>query len=781
MRNSRSLMQRTGALVALLFALAVPAVAETSHQALDRVYAFDSSTVLNMATGNANPAQDFDLTGITGSGFVTCTLSVVGGLYCLDGTIVRNWPDPLKPLVFNDPVNCNDTALGLDLKKGVNPCTAMTVDLDKAIWLAAKRHNSHSLYKIVDKPVDGCASLGSGWIAISSGNRCAKEMYFGRPPLVDLIPIDGDVAASFKACPTCATGQTGVIGLEERKATLFYPDPQAAQPIVVVDNKHGWTLHGNELVQDITLLQFPNPSTQVIETTLLGTTTDGRILARNTSLPLDARTVFNIPASRIPGSQKCNSLEQQYGLRASVSSGIVYLSDRNYCQVIALQPNPNNTNFTTLTNILTLDTKDGRGMFPVIGLTIAQGVGVNLSACAGSVIGCGLINAPGGTVAAASLKNVQLAPGSNTSATMFQVKDIPDCRYAALFPNTSVGNAKRAICATPPATIPNLVYDPDGNGVVVNANGSLTSVYPPAAMRLNVTPLLPNIVTKAFKHSGLGNGILPPLLISRQYRAHPRTGFLFEALFMLPQPGTQYVNTFESEFLVPELEGTGTRTYCINGPSGNPYTWDIATHASELFAGVDGTYVDSLTNVGCNSIRGGLQGMSLLPYDLQVNPDTWSKKYSSYASPPVQVIDNDAVFARLVQSLVNDLGRVQVEQACTPGLLTYSVCSTLTSRLNSAKHELDECVAVSFLPAYPAYLRKPEGYDDCQKSIERLEQFKAALPATTVLPDAANRLGELKVRVDVILHVFRDRFLPSVPVNGFCREKYPACAPTWIN
>jgi hypothetical protein len=490
---------------------------------------------------------------------------------------------------------------------------------------------------------------------------------------------------------------------------------------------------------------------------------------------------------------KCNSLEQQYGMRASATTSIVYVSDRNYCQVLALEPD---AGFTTLVNVrvvtnniehdLTLTTKDGRGTFAVIGLTVAPGIGIDLSDCVptGPVVSatCTLINSKDGTPAA-TLTDVHLAANSATGATIFQVKDIPDCRYAQFFPNNNAGNAKRAICATPPATTPNLVIDSSGNGVIVNADGSLASGNP-AAMRLNVTPLLPDVVVKAFKASGLRtDGLLPPLLISKQYRAQKRTGYLFEAMFVLPQKDVVYVDTFASEFKVPELEGTSRAyNYCDNSSADparwNPNKWDIATRVSEQYESVDHNYVDALTNVGCNSIRGGLQGMSLLPYDLQVNTDTWGKKFGSSSSSPALTTDNDAVFARLVQSLVDDLGRVQNEQVCTPGLLTPNVCSTLSYRLSDAKHELnDECVVGSFLPVSP-YTHQHPYYSDCLEAIERLEQFKAALPPATLLVDTANRLGELKVRVDVILHVFRDRFLPSVPVNGFCREDNN-CTFTW--
>ena len=79
--------------------------------------------------------------------------------------------------------------------------------------------------------------------------------------------------------------------------------------------------------------------------------------------------------------------------------------------------------------------------------------------------------------------------------------------------------------------------------------------------------------------------------------------------------------------------------------------------------------------------------------------------------------------------------------------------------------KLDSCVNAAFQPKQSA------GDQNCQSFVTQLTNYREALPTTTSPSDVANRLGELKVRVDVIRHVFDTRFLPSIPVVGFCREQ----------
>jgi hypothetical protein len=759
MRYRHFLIHRTGAVAALLLAFTSPAFAQyvPSVQTLDRVFAYDTKAVLNMATGNADDSVDFTNLGVSGTTFVTCTVAVVGGLYCLDGNTVRNWANPLQPSVYTDTLKCAD--LGLDLKKG-DGCTAMTVDDNAAIWLAVKKRNSHSIFKVAK----GSCPVGTANCK-NIGARYAVELYFGRPPIVDLVAIDAGTAKTFRPCPNCAIGP-GVLGIEERKNAVFFRDPlppQAAEAVPVVASRD-WGLQGNELLQDITYLQLPDS----VETTILATTDSGRILARNTSYSDLARQVF--PAPGVPtGPSSCSAGPQQYGMRASTTTGIVYLSNRCNYQVLALVPNPGFTLLVSAPGTVPLSTQEtvppGTVVsYGVVGLTIAPGNSLDLATCS---VSCTFINAPGG-VPAAQFNNLQLFAGSPSGSTVFQMKEIPDCRYAA---QPTFDPAKRTVCGAATGAVVDL------NGLVVSVDpvsGALSPNLPPATLRLNVTPLLPEVVTKAFGASGLGTGTLPPLLVSHQYRAQSRTDYLFEAFFVVPQIGVRYLNTFEGVFKVPELEGTTiSDNYCKNEIY-DPNQWNVATYVSELYqTKVVGAYhyVDTLANVGCGSIRGGLQGMSMVTYDLQVNPDTYAPSLSSPLNPALTV-NNDAVYARLLQSLYDDLKLVQVEFACkvvddpnsNKAPITNANCNTLTSTWNNGKIKLDKCIAAAFQPKSSA------SNENCQSWVSQLTNYGNALPATTPSQDIGNRVGELKKRIQVLFYVYYNRFQPSIPSDGYCRE-----------
>ncbi len=63
-----------------------------------------------------------------------------------------------------------------------------------------------------------------------------------------------------------------------------------------------------------------------------------------------------------------------------------------------------------------------------------------------------------------------------------------------------------------------------------------------------MTPLLPLEIRLLFDDSGIPPAGLPPLLISRQYRAQARTGFVFEAFFVITEAGVRFRKTFTAEF-----------------------------------------------------------------------------------------------------------------------------------------------------------------------------------------------------------------------------------------
>lgn len=768
---------------ALALALLIPVIpalahAAASQQILDRVYAFDRNEVLGMAFGNAYRPPDFTNLGLHGSFLNGCAANTAGGLYCLDGNLVVNWPNALQPGQRNELFSCYDPGIGLDARKG-ETCTAMTVNQAGAIWIAVRKSSAHSILKVIAK---GSACPDAGWTEIGTGKFCAKVFYTGRPPVVDLIPVDGDIAANFRPCAGCAP-QAGVLGVEERKNVVFFPDPQGAASVPLV-MQGDWGFKPLELLQDVTLVQLPGTGGQ-LETTVLASTTWGRVLARGTTQAGAVREVFNLPAARklrSPAPKICNFLPMQFSMRASRTSGIVYVGDRNFCEVIALQPTSNAV--TALSYVLDngkpliLSTREvvpaARSWlenllndFAIVGLVIAPGNAVDLSNC---TVSCAIINAPGG-VPAAQLTGVQVAQGSPTGVTVFQMRGIPDCRYAAK-PEFPVD--KRALCDT----TPNVVIDPYGIAVDVKPDGKLNSKYPPAAMRLNVTPLLPDDVVLAFNASGLRTGGLPSMLISRHFRAQARTNYVFEAMFVLPQPGIRYVNTFNGEFDVPALEGRVSSLGCTPG-IGNLIQWDVSTIVSELYVGTGGQHADTLSNIGCGSIRVGAERMSVLPYDLQINPDTWAPTERSSRAQLTE--GNDAVFGRLVQSLYDELGYVQRELACKPvdvgsGAAPITDCASLASTWSYGKIKIDTCMKLSFKPA--SWTR--DQY--CQYFVEQLLAFRNALPESTPSQDIANRVGELKVRVEVLLHVFNTRFLPSQRPKGFCREDCAdgSCGDPWV-
>lgn len=751
---------RIVALVAsLLFCTAASAAPISTQQILDRVFTYNAGTVLNLATGNAVRPPDFTNLGISGNAFSTCALTAVNGLYCLDGKALRNWPNPMDPGTSSEILNCSDPALGLDRK--FDTCSGMAVDQSGAIWLAGKKKNGHSIIKVVKK---GAACPASDWATLSGGALCALEYYAGRPVLVDIAPIDGDAAKNFRACPGCLA-QSGLLAIEERKNAVFFPDPKASTPTIAVSSRD-WGLAGGEVLQDVALLQIKNSTGA--DNYILATTSAGRILAKNTAAGGAARVVFNIPAERGVAT-RCNQDEQQYGLRSSSTAELIYLSDRNFCQVVVLKPD--SAVFSALVNVqqnggdLVLSTVDTDAnpdvSYPTIGLAVAPGISFLLSDCS---IRCVVVNGNGGATAA-QLLSVDVFSGTPSGAVAFQIKGIPDCRYAAA---ASFPAALLAQCALPQVVVdPNPITGQPDIGVTNLCAGAACL---PAARWLNVTPLLPGDIASAFKASGLGNGTLPPLLISPQYRAQSANGYVFEALFVITNPQIRFRDTFQGEYFVDQLQESGTSLGC--NPTGNTLSallhWDVSTTVSEVYQGVGGKYVDTLTNIGCGSTKTMGERLSLLPYNLEIVPDTYAP--TALSTQPALVTHNDAVFARLLQKLYDELHYVQNEQACkqvdggTAPALSATDCGTLESIWQNGKVKLDKCILAAFQPKQSA------ADENCQSFVSQFTNYRSRLPAATSAADIANRTGELKARVEVIFNLYNTRFMPSIPASGYCRE-----------
>lgn len=732
---------------------AAPAMAQVSatptSQTLDRVAVFGATRVVEMAFADPTRTVDVIDDGISGAGFLACKLTATSGLYCLDGRILKRWPNPKLPAQFTSVLQCDDPVLRLDTKKP-NPCTSMTVDQQGAIWLAGRKANSHSLLKVLPKIAGLCPT---GFTALSrTPALCAREYAAGRPLILDLSSIDGDAAADLNpGCAACASG-TGLLALEDRKKVVFFRDQPGATPVDIASGKSGWSLLGGETLQSATLLQIRRVSGSAVDSYALVTTSTGRVMAVDTGIGGSAFPVFNVPVERRANSAACNALTPLYGLRASSKSMRVYLSDRTYCQVVAAEPVADTGKPFKLANVqengadLTLST----GGIAVDEPTLAPGIALDFADCFDS---CDAIPGPPGGPAAATFSGVQL--GSVASGlTLFQIKNIPDCRYIPATCQTLLGVTNLVAAG--------VIVDPDSRGH-------------PAAQYLNVTPLLPREIRNLFDASGVPPRGLPPLWISPQYRGQATSGYRFEAFFGVPEEGVIFRETFDGEFRIASL--TGSELGCVLGyPPGTSLAtlrrWDLGTSVSDRFVGIGGNYIDTLANTGCGSSLLTFRGKSLLPYKLEVTPDT-------YDGTRV-VVNNDAVFARLIDHLYDELDTVRSQLACVDvdsgtgtalPPLSAANCTTLASQWANGRDKLNKCLGATVQP------KQSSGDQTCQAFDTQFRAYQSALESMAPSGlDTGNRYGELVQRSKVILHVFRERFLPSVPAGGFCVEA-GTCAP----
>jgi hypothetical protein len=708
-----------------------------SRQVLDRIYSVNPSAVLQMAFDDPNGIADFTNLGLVPvTGITTCQPTPINGLFCLDGSLVRNWPDTAVPTNVVTVFSCADPALALDTNKP--PCTAMTADLAGNIWIAGRKSNKFRLIKVV--PKDGTCPVGSGSGQLTnSPNYCFRVFVTDRPEIVNLVAIDGSAGADFTFGP-------GVLGLEGKSA-VFYGDSPGDPPIVIASSQ-GWNLIGNEQVLSAALFQLKSGTS--VDNYVLATTSTGRVLRKNTASTAAAVPVFNIPAERVLPPGQCDASTQRYGIRVSSQSGFAYVTDHNFCQVIALRAKDTDNDgvpdepFIALENVpegsadLTLSTQS----FPPDAPTITPGIFIELRDCGENQPRCNL----GST--AAQLTGVILDNGTPSGMTLFQIKGIPDCRDLPT----------NAFCLEKIAE-----ESQGGQQVIVGPAGNRSEQY------LNVTPLLPEEIKALFDDSGEAPNGLPPMLISPLYRGQAPDS-IFEGLFGLTDPDIRFRGAFTGEFHVEELvTGNPVDSRCglePNAPQPN-LNWDVVTMVSERYSSVGGPtgvvvdipgpgeekeHVDMLVNSDCNHtvLAGGR--WSLYSYNLEVAPS------------------GDSVFAKLLDSIYNDLEATRALLVCANGdadaggdvaPLASGVCSTLLSRWNNGRTKLDDCINASMFP------KQSQAVRNCEAFATQLTNYQTTLNgAVRAGIDPANRIGEQKARVAVVFEVFQ-HFLNSVPTLGF--------------
>lgn len=737
----------------LVFALLAGANAwseDTVVQTLDSVYVHSQTDVLDMAFDDPLRMSDFTNTGISGTNYLACKRTAIAGLFCLDGTDVVRTPNVANPMSSFVAIDCEDPALDLDTKKG-EPCTALTVDATGVVWLGTKtRGKTHGLWKAIPNP--GLGACPMGLVSIMGGTYCALEVATGRPLLVDLSSIDGDFAASFVLGP-------GILGLEERKTAVFFPSVGGA-PVVIASGKQAWGLAGPEQLMSVTAIQVSNSAGDPFSY-VLATTTNGRVLATLADGSGGAFEVFDIPASRPASTPACPAADAHFGIRSSSKSGFIYVTDRQFCQASALVANANAAG--TLINLsyaienVSDDLVLSTGSHAPVGPTVSPGISIDLDDCAGT---CTLVVDAQGDPAA-SLNNVQLASLAS-GLTLFQVKNIPDCRYDPATCETLLGIAPGGLIGA------NVVADPDGTGL-------------PKAQLLNVTKLLPAEITELFAMSGG----LPDMWLARQYRGQKANNFTFELFFGVTEDGVIFRDTFEGIFNVQALAGASLGCTPITPGTLPPETpvsslllWDIIATVSERYEtfskGVPLSRVATTINAACGSSKSSDTRWSLKPYNLEVTPCTYNGDlgdvWSSDGNCPVggaELVD-DAVFAKLLLSLFDDFKIALDATACvdidgngTAPLSTAS-CSALSANWTNAKDKLDKCWDATQKPKQSA------GSQNCQSFVSQLNNLRSTLNGVLVSgTDVANRVGELKSRLKVVTHVHDDRFVPSIPADGF--------------
>ncbi len=396
----------------------------------------------------------------------------------------------------------------------------------------------------------------------------------------------------------------------------------------------------------------------------------------------------------------------------------------------------------------------------------ASGV-IDLADCADAA-GCPVASV-GGEVGF-SLSSMEVTnPGGSTEATVIPVR-LPDCRYIP----------QVCLDLLPPAG--DSAGTDDARRALLIALGVIKPLDPwgphklnPAAQLLNVTPLLSPAVLAQFDGSGEPPDGIPPLYIAARWRGQAINDFWFNGYFFKPDADVQFSETFDGLIDVSVL--TGHELGCFADP-GDLLAWDVITTASELAKSVRGRHADRLINVDCqNPTKVSGDRLSLISINFEIVRDTFGPTITSHS--PRITVNNDAVFARLVQSMWQDLGEIRANYACKQAdpapsggqaPLTPALCKKLASLWSQTDRKVKACVNATFKPITGFAL------GICEKAREYADGFEAALPQTTTRPDPYNRLGELFGRVTAFKHAWDTRFLPSIEPAGYCREK-GTCTP----
>jgi hypothetical protein len=802
-------------------ALAATASAADLAQTLDSVDVFAPGAALKMRFDDArrdrfvsgSEAFGVGVQPATGRSLQSCARAPNRDLICLEGTVVRSWPDAEETRPDSPPrdaprelFSCMDP--NLELVTRGTPCTALAIDPSGAIWLAGRnRKSSFSVVKVVPVPNTAAttcpapygqfvklkSSLDNNPLDRTISDYCKAEYATGRPVLEDISYVGGDSGAAFRG-PGGVPGP-GVLIMEQKLVVSFIPDrdPPFAfpvEPTVIGGTRTSWGLNRGEDLQSATVLQ--RDSTTGLLNYVLVSTNQGRLLARRADGLSDAFMVFDTVANR-RNTQCSTTVAPRFAVRARYESGRAYVSDAACREVQALEPSttPNAPACTSyggeffLCNALefavtgtpaspvvsttqrvpvTLSTSSlETGAIEPLGLYVSPGIGIDLNDCARTTGGtCVIVPDGNANAVGAQLSRVTLVDRRRSGLTMYQVVGMPDCRYA---PHRVPSNPTQELTATQRLCR-------DANAVV-----SL-----PAGEFLDVSGLLPAEIRKLFDPV---TNPLPQLLISPIYAARPENGYLIEAFFGRTEEDVVFRQTLDFEIDAPEL--TGKPFDCGGATPGKPdLSFNVITTISERFRTVSGLagsgslqtstmprpvdrHVDMLVTTACRNPQSsaGTVRLSVFPYNLAVVPEKFTPNRFAPLPLPSNYDPKSDVYANLLVSLFDDLGlaldataRVDVDGNGQAPLGNAAWQSLKANWLN-AEDKLKKCVGA-------AYDKRSAADQTCQAFFQQFSSFRAAAAAATPTgTDRANRVGELVGRSDVIIYVLGAHFLPSIPLNGF--------------
>lgn len=748
---------------------------------------------------------------VAGRSLLSCARAPNRDLVCLEGTVVRSWPDAEESRPDSPPrdaprelFSCMDPNLGL-VTRG-SPCTALTIDPSGAIWLAGRnRKSSFSVVKVVPVPNNAAttcpapygqfrklkSSLDNSPTDKTISDYCVAEFATGRPVLEDISYVGGDSGAAFRG-PGDVKGP-GLLIMEEKLIVSFIPDPDAAappaapfvfpvEPTVIGGTRGSWGLNRGEDLQSATVLQ--RDATSGLLNYVLVSTNQGRLLARRADGQSDAFMVFDTIASR-RNTQCSTTAAPRFAVRARYESGRAYVADAACSEVQALEPrattactsyggeftfcsalefavtgSPPVVSTTQRVPVTLATSSTDTGAIEPLGLFVSPGIGIDLNDCARSNGGtCVIVPDGNANAVGAQLSRVTLVDRRRSGLTMYQVVGIPDCRYPPHRVPSDPITATQQLCR-------------DANAIVPLPSGEF----------LDVSKLLPAEIRKLFDPV---TNPLPPLLISPIYAARPENGYLFEAFFGRTEDDVVFRQTLDFEIDAPEL--TGDSFDCGGALPGRPdLSFNVITTISERFRTVSGLAgsgslagslpvqpvnrnVDMLVTTACRNPQSsaGTVRLSVFPYNLAVVPGNFPRNRFAPLPAPARFIAGSDVFANLLVSLFDDLGlaldataRVDVDDNGQAPLADPAWRSLKSSWVN-AEDKLKKCVAA-------AYDKRSAADQTCQAFFQQISGFRGEAAATTPAgTDRANRVGELVGRSDVIIYVLGAHFLPSIPVNGF--------------